>query len=186
MRRWFNDFLHDSEYERALAHARSESAVGGGDATVSVWSHVLCCRERYANVLWTGPQRVGRRARGKGGDVGGGRGGLSRDDAVSEASRAGGDGASGGVCSGGSGRCGVGGNSVGVGGDGARETPAGGDRRHAVSRRGRGVLPTPLWPSCGVRSLAVWQRAWASLGLQVSDTCCMCPSAPSPPRRAYG
>ncbi|CAB1117203.1 unnamed protein product [Ectocarpus sp. CCAP 1310/34] len=27
-------------------------------------------------------------------------------------------------------------------------------------------LPPPLWPACGVRSLAVWRSAWASRGLQ--------------------
>ncbi|CAM9884141.1 unnamed protein product, partial [Scytosiphon promiscuus] len=58
---------------------------------------------------------------------------------------------------------------VGIGGGDGCDTPAGEEGaggRRASSRSKAGRLPSPLWPSCGVRSLAVWQRAWASRGLQ--------------------
>ena len=47
--------MHDSEYERVLAYARSSLAVAGGGSTVSLWLHVHHCRERYENVLWERP-----------------------------------------------------------------------------------------------------------------------------------
>lgn len=137
--RWFNDFLHNSEYERALAHARSESAVGGGDITVSVWSHVRYCRERYENVLWT-EQRTEQ-----------GGGGIFGGEAASFSGDISGEGDP--FC--------YSGVDAGVG-----ETRAPDDEAR-LWRPGRRHLPPPLWPACGVRSLVVWQRAWACRGLEV-------------------
>lgn len=157
-----------------LAHARRarRPRAGGGetsDSTVSVWSQVRSCREIYTNVLWAGgePGRrppPGRRRRprgvvpsaGSGGGSGGGCDGAGDVDSSGEGSDFS------------SGRCGGGG--VGVDGcSSSCETQAGGDRERARSlQRERRLLPPPLWPACGVRSLTVWQRAWASRGLQVS------------------
>ncbi|CAM9153189.1 unnamed protein product, partial [Laminaria digitata] len=173
--RWFNDFLHDSDYERTLAHARSLAAVGlEGNETASVWSHVRCCRERYTNVLWNG-----RRVRGGGGGGGGGsgvggeargRGGIFGDDAVAS------DGVGGGSGGGAGGMRGRGGLFVdgvvgtdgggGGGGVGAREGERGGDALSS-RRTTRREVSSLLRPACGVRSLTVWQRAWASRGLEV-------------------
>lgn len=181
--RWFNDFLHDSEYERALSHARCSSTDGGRGrgnsdgacSTASVWSHVRSRRETYTNVLWAGDdggssstrrcRNPGRGAEGPREEKGCGRGGdASRQDVGS-----------------GSGDIGRG-MSIGGHGDGSGVTSdAGGcaapaeekglrEMRTSSKPQAGGRLPAPLWPSCGVRSLAVWQRAWASRGLQVSAT----------------
>ncbi|CAN0165701.1 unnamed protein product, partial [Discosporangium mesarthrocarpum] len=50
--RWYNDFLHDSEYERVLMHA--SCMAGGGNTTHSVWSHVRHSPEQFRNILWDG------------------------------------------------------------------------------------------------------------------------------------
>ena len=217
MRRWFNDFLHDSDYERALAHARSLAAVGeDGNETASVWSHVHCCRERYTNVLWNGRQVGGGDGdRGGGGGCGGrGRGGIFGDGVVvPEGCDGGGGGGSGGgggavavdeddnwsnvgasrrgSKSGGNGvrvvdvgvdvgvgvgvgvgvdrRGGVGGGGGGGRGDGEAgvgERETAGDFSKRSTQRDAPLL---LRPACGVRSLTVWQRAWASRGLEVRE-----------------
>lgn len=160
--RWFNDFLHDSEYERTLAYSRSESAVGGGDATISVWSHVQCCRERYANVLW-----IGKRPSSPAGVAGGTEGARVADDSgVSECPDDRRE------------LCDTAGVDVDVGVGGVlgqanhcppaetkgREADG---KKGAPSRCGEKAWAPRLRPLCGVRSLAVWQRAWANRGLEV-------------------
>jgi len=171
MRRWFNDFLHDSEYERALAHARSRPSAGGdgggaGDSTVSVWSQVRSCREIYTNVLWDAGVRSGcGPARGGGGDGGGGDGRGEGSGGVLEGG--GDDGArEGGAGGGAGGGCKKDGCDRFA--DGVVRDGGGGYRGRDPARQGTRRLPPPLWPLCGVRSLTVWQRAWASRGLQVS------------------
>ena len=109
-RRWFNDFVHDTAYERAVAYARSRPPEARGDVTVSVWSHVQHCRHRYENVLWNG--RTRRRERG----------GIVDPGIIAQT----------------------------------------GVRTLGAERAG---VSTALWPAYGVRSLIVWERAWASKGL---------------------
>lgn len=111
-RRWFNDFVHDTAYERAVAYARSRPPEARGDVTVSVWSHVQHCHDRYENVLWNGV--TGRRERG----------GIVDPGIIAQT----------------------------------------GVRTLGAERAG---VSTALWPAYGVRSLIVWQRAWASKGLPV-------------------
>ncbi|CAM9830881.1 unnamed protein product, partial [Ectocarpus sp. 4 AP-2014] len=192
---WFNDFLQDSEYERALAHARSSRAApigngnngNNGDRTVSVWSQVRSRRELYENLLWAGgggaeaprPQQqqqqrpLSRAADGeaRGGAEQGGSGVLR-----ATASGGGGSGGCGGVDRSGEGGGGCCGGKCGAVDDDDENVEAGGHRpRHwrvpFSWRRKKEIenerLPPPLWPACGVRSLAVWRSAWASRGLQV-------------------
>lgn len=194
--RWFNDFLHDNEYERVLAHVRCSAA---GGTTASIWDHVRCRKERYRNVLWAGtgheegpkqqeeeednrkemrylssappaplPSSTAEIFQNAAAAAAATSVTVATD--VSPSSSGGQSTAEIRSSSGCDGRK-PGGESGGERAGGNSMAGVATIRTASASdlRPSRVFLSLPLWPACGVRSLVVWHRLYSSRGLEVSE-----------------